>query len=269
MSNEFPYVYMAAGLFNADTNVFNAYLTEQLEKSEYFANNDLKCYLPQRDGFEVAKFVDFLNNAKNIRMDNGELMDPKVAADIARYVPYYLDLGQYLSKSRAVVAMIDDPIDSGMVVEIAYAAICNIPVIGLRTDLRSPLGNVTDWIGINPFPAEQCDVFIKTETPTGGLAEVLKACDDIAGEVIRYLDKYIPLKQNKMAENENHIFKNLIQGAQYIFDGIDGNIHTKEAMTEIALNYLHHMPMLNQIAPERVEFPPMDLVDPPAASKVG
>ena len=179
--------------------------------------------------------------------------DPTLAEEVARYVPYYLDLGYFMSRSIAIVANLDDPIDTGMVVEIAYSTICNIPVIGVRTDLRSPLGNVEDVIGINPFPVEQCDCYIKAYPPTGNYDDVFKKTDFIIRKVDEKLKEWIPKKKNNMTENDNPIFKNLVKGAEILFSDID-DIHTQDNMIKIAQRFAGNKEFLLSIAPELVSI---------------
>ena len=236
MKDNQEYIYVAAGLFNADTNIYNAYLTKTLESLGY------TCYLPQRDGFEVANFIKFLNQAK-------EEFDPKVASKVAHYVPYYLDIGYFMSRSIATVAVLDDPVDIGMVVEISYSKLCNIPVVGVRTDLRSPLGDVADKIGINPFPVQQCDCYIKASTPTGGYEEIMKETDAILAKVVGVLEKYIPRKKNNMKENENPNIKNIIKGSEILFADID-DFHDEESMKEMARRFVSNEKFFDSVAPE-------------------
>lgn len=246
MNKKKDFIYVAAGLFNANTNMYNAYLTKNLESLGY------SCYLPQRDGFEVGRFIAFLNTAKDA-LGVEETSDSNLAEEVARYVPYYLDLGYFMSRSIAIVANLDDPIDTGMVVEIAYSSICNIPVIGVRTDLRSPLGNVEDVIGINPFPVEQCDCYIKAYPPTGNYDDVFKKTDFIIGKVDEKLKEWIPKKKNNMTENDNPIFKNLVKGAEILFSDID-DIHTQDNMIKIAQRFAGNKEFLLSIAPELVSI---------------
>lgn len=252
MKKPSEYIYVAAGLFNANTNMFNAYLTKQLEESL-----DYQCFLPQRDGFETGKMIPFFNTIKD-ELGLDENADPKKAEElataIARYVPYYLDLGYFLSRSVAIVAILDEPIDVGLVVEISYAAICNIPVIGVRTDLRTPLGNMGDTIGINPFPVEQCDCFIKADTPAGDYDQVMETTDSLTNEIKEKLEEWIPKKKNNMMENENPIFQDLIKGSEMLFWDIGEDRHTRENMLKIAHRFRENKEFLLSIVPQLVKI---------------
>jgi nucleoside 2-deoxyribosyltransferase len=235
-------IYLASGIFNINTNIYNAYLAKQLEARGY------NCFLPQRDGFEVANYFIFLEAAR-------EYFSEEEASIISHYVPYYLDLGYFMSRSIATVANIDEPVDLGMVVEIAYARFCNIPVIGLRTDLRSPLGNATDVIGINPFPVEQCDCYIKADTPTGGYDEIIEATNVIIDKIEEKLREWIARKKSNMTENDNPIIKDIIKGSDILFTDLDMNeIHTKESMKEIAERFIENKKFFLANAPELVSI---------------
>lgn len=250
------YIYMAAGLFNVETNMVNAYFTKKLEA--FFAKNPLtrdgkqipvQCYLPQRDGFEVGKIADFIAHAGKI-LPEGKL----TASEVVMYVPYYLDLGYFMSNSVAVVANLDEPIDNGLMVEVAYAKLCNIPVIGLRTDLRTPLGQRTDIMSINPFIIEQCDCFIWSQTPPGDLDDVMSHTDTIIEELQKRIQKWVAdtSKGNQMRSSENPIFRDIIKGSDMLFSELDGDIHTEENMTRIVKSFAANADFLMKIAPELV-----------------
>lgn len=251
------YVYMAAGLFNVETNLVNAYFTKVLEAS--FEKEPLtrdgkelsaQCYLPQRDGFEVGKIAGFLAHAKDILPPKSKL----TPAEVVMYVPYYLDLGYFMSDAVAVVANLDEPIDNGLMVEISYAHLCNIPVIGLRTDLRTPLGARDNILSINPFIVEQCDCFIWSETPPGDYLAVVTHTDRIIQKVDEHLRKWVasPEKGNRMRASENPIFQNVIKGSELLFSDLEGDIHTPENLTKIIKIFAEHQEFLLQITPELV-----------------
>jgi nucleoside 2-deoxyribosyltransferase len=51
-----------------------------------------------------------------------------------------VDVEYLLYNSDILIANLDEPIDPGVVVEILLAKELKIPVIGYRSDLRSPFG---------------------------------------------------------------------------------------------------------------------------------
>ncbi|MBQ4875342.1 MAG: nucleoside 2-deoxyribosyltransferase [Rickettsiaceae bacterium H1] len=225
MNNKQGYVYLASGIFNADTNLYNGYLAQTLEAKGY------KCFLPQRDGFEVA----------NLAKITG--YKPDFINEISHYIPYFLDLGHFMSRSIAVVANLDEPIDSGMTIEIAYAKIVGLPVIGVRTDLRSQFGNISDTIGINPFPVMQCDVYIKHPTPIGEYKDVINSLDNLFIDIQNHLKKLLQQKENKINEiATDPALVNLAKGAELLFSGIGSidNIHTQENLQKIIDNFVHN-----------------------------
>lgn len=263
------YVYMAAGLFNVETNMVNGYLTKRLEDG--FAEKaltingeavDAQCYLPQRDGFETGKIASFLAHAKTVLNPDGEEDGGAMAAgsgkltagEVVMYTPYYLDLGYFMSNAVAVIANLDEPIDVGLVVEISYARLCNIPVIGIRTDLRTPLGKPSEILSINPFVVEQCDCFLWAETPRGNFSDVLAATDKIYEETDKQLRKLIDLadKGNEMRRSANPIFKNIVEGSDFLFSNLKGDFHSKDNMTKIVKNFDEHKDFLREIAPQLI-----------------
>lgn len=236
------FIYIAGGLFNAETNFMNAYITEFFEKKGY------NCFLPQRDGFEVAKFVDFLNTDKTIKG-----LTPELAAEIGHFVPYFLDLGFFMSNSSIVLANLDEPIDDGMVVEMSYAKFADIPIIGFRTDIRTPFGNVKDALAINPFPVQQCDVFIRMPLPAGVYDEVLKTADKITETLNKYLEELIPTKKNKMKDSKDPIFKNIVKGSELLFHDIKDR-HTIDNMKKIAERYIQNKDFFQSVSPKVIDL---------------
>ncbi len=84
-----------------------------------------------------------------------------------------------------MVANLDEPIDEGMVVEISYAHLIGKPVLGFRTDIRSPYGDKPDPLGgIHFFVAYQCDDFISQYMPS-------KKSKDADQEMINLVDQLV------------------------------------------------------------------------------
>lgn len=254
MNDNNEYIYIAAGLFNIETNMFNAYLTDKLENR--FGYN---CYLPQREGFETSKMAAFYEKIPGAILDGDSSdSDSDLLEKAIPLFPYYLDLGYYMARSIAVVANLDEPIDIGMVIEIAYAKICNIPVIGLRADLRTPLGDRGNIIGINPFPVEQCDCYINVYPPTGDIEEITKLTDSIIEKIDEKLKEWIPRGKNMMRESDHHVFHRLVNGAEKLFSGIIDKIHhpehTEEVMDEVLRRFSENKDYLMAISPELVQL---------------
>jgi nucleoside 2-deoxyribosyltransferase len=227
-------IYLSSGMFNADTNLYNACLTKYLESKSY------NCYLPQRDGLSVAQLSTYLQKH-----------NPEVANEISCYVPYYFDLGCGMKNAIAVVANMDDLVDIGMTVEVSYASISNLPVVGVRTDIKSPFGNVNDLISINPFPVMQCDVYFATKPFDGEYKEIMSHLDDVFKIVEESVEKLIKIKSNNMTHSKNPVIINILKAAAILFDGIK-DIHTEEAMQEVVKRYLENQKFFDSIVPKSI-----------------
>lgn len=68
-----------------------------------------------------------------------------------------MDIGQLLYQSDFVLANLDEPIDTGVLTEIMMAREMNIPVIGYRSDLRTPFGDLNSFYkGTHYFALYPC-----------------------------------------------------------------------------------------------------------------
>ena len=67
----------------------------------------------------------------------------KTEHDISRatsWIIYLLDLGRFLYGSDVCIANLDEDLDPGVIVEIMFAKMMGKPVIGYRTEMRTPYG---------------------------------------------------------------------------------------------------------------------------------
>ncbi|MDF1797013.1 MAG: nucleoside 2-deoxyribosyltransferase [Coxiellaceae bacterium] len=137
-------LYFAAPLFNASELQFNQKLVNALERRGY------KVTLPQRDGFEGNVL------AKEI----SKYVSKSAVHPTIRNMIYLLDIGRFIPQADAVVAMLDVPLDDGVITEITYAHLMGKKVIGLRTDSRGLFGNHEQLGGMHSFVAMQCDYVV-------------------------------------------------------------------------------------------------------------
>lgn len=110
-------IYFAAPLFNEAEKQYNRELVEQLEAAGH------SVFLPQRDGIEG--------------LDSLIETDPDIedTADAMRAV-FELDHAE-IREADLVTALLDGQIpDEGVAVEIGLAHAHDIPVVGLKTDIR-------------------------------------------------------------------------------------------------------------------------------------
>jgi len=139
-------LYPAAALFCARETVFNYLLVQELEQ-EY----GYQSWLPQRDGFEFSKLANYLKKH----------LTPEYVSSAVEDVIYLADMGLFVPNSQVVVANLDEPLDPGVLIEIAHARALGKFVIGYRTDVRSPYGDLNAPLrGIHFFPAYQCHAFL-------------------------------------------------------------------------------------------------------------
>jgi len=227
-------IYLSSGMFNADTNLYNACLAKYLESKKH------RCYLPQRDGLSVAKLNSYLQKHY-----------PKIANEVSCYIPYYFDLGCGMRDAIAVVANMDDPVDIGMTVEVSYASIVNLPVVGVRTDIKSPFGNVNDLISINPFPVMQCDVYLATQPFNGEYKDIMRHLDNIFDTIEASVDQLIKIKSNNMTHSKNPVIINILKASEILFDGIK-DIHTEAAIEKVVKRYLAHKEFFDSIVPKAI-----------------
>ncbi len=229
-------IYVAASLFSGREANFNIHLADLLEQKGYFP------IVPQRDGFEFGRLIDSLKGRLS-----AEDVQPAV-----QNVIYFLDMGVFVPKSDVVVANLDEPIDEGVVVEMAYARLMGKYVIGHRTDARSPYGGSSDPLGgIHFFPAYQCDDFIRLHMP----CQTTREADNQMMHLVNSIHKVIEnagIVQNKplpdYALSNPHI-SGLLHGADILFKNIK-NIHSNKGLEEIAQRYIDNIDELKKLGPK-------------------
>lgn len=123
-------------------------MTERLQDLGY------KLFLAQRDGFEKTNFAKLVNRLE------GFLSGEEQISHAVSWIIYLLDLYNcYLSD--VCVACLDEPLDPGMIVEVMFAKMMNKPVIGYRTEMRTPYGTSAEChTGMHFFLFYPCDKFI-------------------------------------------------------------------------------------------------------------
>lgn len=214
-------IYFAASLFNLADKYFNASLAEKLQ-------NHFNVILPQRLGFEFSK----LHEALRGEVDKWEI------ENITNHLIYYLDIGFLLPSCDFCIARLDEPIDEGVISEIGHSRKMRIPVIGYRTDCRTPYGTSSNEVqGSHFFPAYDCDMFINFSTHK--LADVEEGRTEIS-RLVELLSK----GTKKILKNYNgklpHKNTNPTVGINYIgnelFSGIM-DLHSKEGLKEIIKRY--------------------------------
>jgi nucleoside 2-deoxyribosyltransferase len=224
-------VYAAGALFSARETFFNINLVDRLEKEK-----NLRVFLPQRDGFQFEKLYAALKK----RLPENEI------ATALQTIIYYLDIGYFIPNSDFIIANLDEPIDEGVVVEICYAKIMGKKVIGLRTDVRSPYGNLSDSLGgMHFFPAYQCDYFLTSFTLGENISaagDEITAMSDKIAEIINNTDTASSNQNPPVLNSIPHISK-IIEGARLLFESVD-DIHSPEGLDKVAKRYMKHKDVL-------------------------
>ncbi len=212
-------LYFAASLFNLGDKFFNVALTEVLKP--YF-----DVLLPQERGFEFSK----LHGALRGMGDDGEI------EDITNRIIYFYDIGHLLASSDFCLARLDEPSDEGVISEIGHAMKMRIPIIGYRTDCRSPYGSFSNEVrGAHFFPAYDCHVFINFtsrsvpylqfgKSDIGKLAELVYSASN---DILRRNKGELPHKRT-----DNHV----CSIANILFSDI-GDVHSEAGLNELVRRY--------------------------------
>ena len=208
--------YFAAPFFCAKEQYYNLKLTEEIEKK-----TGHKGFLPQRDGFFYGNLIEAVKN--DYPQDQAE--------NIAQDLVYILDMGTLLLGTDYVIALVDEQIDEGVAVEISYAQAAGIPVLGIRSDLRAPFGNLSGISrGLHLFVAKQCNqIYYQNQLKKNSDLE-----QDIE-KIIHFIDR---LNFESKNTDSARLFgkENIVQRYHQIFKGqID--LNSKEAIRTILINY--------------------------------
>jgi nucleoside 2-deoxyribosyltransferase len=225
-------IYFAAPLFNAMELQFNQQLTNALEQQGY------NVILPQRNGFEY----------KVLREHTKKLVSSKEVIPTVRNLIYLLDIGYFIPKSDYVVALLDEPLDEGVIVELSYAHLMGKKTIGIRTTAKQPFGNSELLGGMHSFVAFQCDniIFINSSQFISAPSK------QILAKLAVNIKQSLPVNVHK----NQHIpqaFTPLLTLAASIFN-VTGDIHEPSNLQTIVKRYIQHKNKISKIVPNRVDF---------------
>lgn len=208
-------LYIAAALFNSRETRFNIEFVKQIENLKY------KTIFPQRDGFEY-KFL-----AKTTE----KFLPPDKIAQSVRDLIYLLDMGVFIPESDIVIANLDEPLDEGVIVEMTYAHLMGKPVIGFRTDVRTPFGLDQGLGGMHAFVALQCDYLIIQHPSSANATEADLSIKKLAQQIDRTIQSAAFTKITKAPEDAfaNPKAARVIQLARKII-GDPSKIHSDEGL---------------------------------------
>jgi nucleoside 2-deoxyribosyltransferase len=225
-------VYFASALFSSREQLFNREICRRLESGEF---GDFRVLLPQRDGFEFSSL------GQRLARSSSQKLSPRQLSLAVETIIYTLDMGVFLTAADGVVAVLDEPLDEGLLVEISYARQLGIPVVGVRTDARTPFGSPGDPLGgIHFFAAFQCNDFIAA--PPSGSAETL---DDLVRSIAESLRSARCSERGRIDPLLEAAAKQLFQG----FKALDQDLHDNAALDRIVDNYLARLDLFDGLAP--------------------
>lgn len=228
-------VYSAAALFSGREALFNAHLVSGLEEKGY------SVFSPQRDGLEFG----ILGRALEKELPSYEVT-PAVYTII-----YLLDIGLLIPRSQVIIANFDEPLDEGVVVETTYARIMGKPVIGFRTDSRSPYGTISDLLGgVHGFAAYQCNTFSRHCMPCENTQEA-EAQMQVLVDTIDDLIQNTEITPSNLAPRDALLNKHILsvmETAETLFKDIP-DIHSEQGLEEISQRCVQHMDELKKVSP--------------------
>jgi hypothetical protein len=154
-------------------------------------------------------------------------------------------MGVFLTRSDTVVAVMDEPLDEGVLIEIAYARQLGIPVVGVRTDTRAPFGSVDDSLGgIHFFAAFQCTEFIMASPILAP-----KQFDALAAAIARSVRSVQGHKRRTKDPALHAAAKQLLVGIDIDRD----NIHQEKNLSRIVRNYRARPELFSRLTPRTVQ----------------
>ncbi len=223
-------IYIAAALFSGRETYFNATVAKHLE-------NNYNIIMPQRDGFEFGNLTTALQ---------GKLPEKEIGSAVQDII-YHLDMGVFVNNSDIILANLDEPLDEGVVVEISYAKLMGKKVIGFRTDVRAPYGNIEDPLkGMHFFPAYQCDYFISAYMP----CKDLNSADNELSGLIKQVNNCINNADfSKYHELNNPLIQEMINNSEILFKGIH-DVHSQKSLELIAQRYINNKDLFDKSKPQ-------------------
>lgn len=229
-------IYFASALFSGRETSFNLDIAIRLESLGY--NVDL----PQREGFEFSNLDRILRS---------ELPEEEVDS-ATQTIIYLLDMGILLPRNNVVLANFDEPLDEGVVTEVAYGKLMHKLVIGYRTDTRSPYGNLSNRFGgMHFFPAYQTDFFIKTSMTSKTKSEEEDQKNKLVDKIDDIIQKKLGLKHvpHKLPAEIHH----LLEIANTLFLGIE-DFRSEESIKLIVNNYSAHKHEIKSFGPRAYQI---------------
>ena len=190
------------------------------------------------------------------------MSDEEVARAIT-WIIYLLDLGIFLYKSDVCVANLDEPLDPGVIVEMMFSKMFGIPIIGYRTEMKTPLGSLSDpHGGLHFFCYYPCDVFIRIPNqsiPNGFIGGKIY---DFLSTTINQAILDLPIQKAKPELGKEA--RKIVDLTTRLFEGVN-NLKCESDMRILLSNYqrLKDEPL----EPKLMIFPDLNLSDDLVAIK--
>ncbi len=226
-------IYFAAGLSSLSDRWLNINMTTIFEARGHIV------VLPQRDGYE------FTNLTRTLQ----KKLSPGEAEGAIRVLIYLLDMGIFIPKSDAVVARYDEPLDSGVDVEATYSFLMGKPVVGYRTDSRTPYGSFSEPLGgTHFFPAHQCHEFVRHQVEDRSLDMAADNLVALADKILTAIG--VAMEKSKAEDTAAipHKVAELIGLAKLLFEEIP-DIHSTEGLETVVDRYLQNKRALQKLVP--------------------
>ena len=232
-------IYLAAALFALREKSFNVDLASRLEHRYGY-----KVVMIQRDGFQFRHLDDSL---KQNFPGNDVLKAEQVLI-------YYLDMGYFIPRSDVIVAILDEEMDPGVLIEMTYANLLEKHIIGIRTDARSPYG-AEPATGLHFFALFQLDRYGFFGDKANTTAETSAGIDAIAKFIHDQIAVWDQQGQCGLkigsAMLQSPTMKKLLDGADILYSGIPiKEINSPQQLQTIIKRYSDHQKELSDIYPE-------------------
>jgi nucleoside 2-deoxyribosyltransferase len=157
-------VYCAGPLFTEKEREEMEELASALEQAGF------STFLPQRDGLELTKCVDYLVSSGMSQQDAGQMMSCAIFA---------LDMFQVLHGCHALVANLNGRVpDEGTVSEAAMAWSRGKPVVGYKADSRTAFGGRDNPLVAGLFEFKLCPTIEEVVQAVYGVLAKLAVSDD-------------------------------------------------------------------------------------------
>lgn len=226
-------VYLTGSLFNERETLFNLELAKALEKKGY------DVILPQRDGFVWKDLIKQIDN---------KIPKRKAYAAGVNAI-YLLNMGKFIPQSDVVVAVLDEPTDEGVVVELTYAHMIGKPVIGLRTDLRNKYNEeIKLFSGVHSFVAYQCDSIIDQPHAIRNDQDAKDAMNVLTSSIAEKVKNIKPAKTEELPAyaTSNPEVSKLIDGANILFAGVN-DIHSNDGVDKVVKRFFENEAKLTSL----------------------